>query len=111
MIFTLFLQMQRRSVCLEQRLLLRYHKLIDNVGLVLNFEARGSGGPSYMLMETNGMNSKLISEFANANPNFPAANSLMYSIYKMLPNDTDLTVFREKANINGFQLCIYWRSF
>ena len=78
------------------------HKLIDNVGLVLNFEARGSGGPSYMLMETNGMNSKLISEFANANPNFPAANSLMYSIYKMLPNDTDLTVFREKANINGF---------
>ena len=78
------------------------HKLIDNVGLVLNFEARGSGGPSYMLMETNGMNSKLISEFANANPRFPAANSLMYSIYKMLPNDTDLTVFREQANINGF---------
>ena len=80
----------------------KYHKFIDNVGLVLNFEARGSGGPSYMLMETNGMNSKLISEFAYANPNFPAANSLMYSIYKMLPNDTDLTVFREKANINGF---------
>lgn len=78
------------------------HKLIDNVGLVLNFEARGSGGPSYMLMETNGMNSKLISEFANAKPNFPAANSLMYSIYKMLPNDTDLTVFREQANVNGF---------
>ena len=78
------------------------HNLIDNVGLVLNFEARGSGGPSYMLMETNGMNSKLISEFANANPRFPAANSLMYSIYKMLPNDTDLTVFREQANINGF---------
>lgn len=78
------------------------HKLIDNVGLVLNFEARGSGGPSYMLMETNGMNSKLISEFANANSNFPAANSLMYSIYKMLPNDTDLTVFREQANVNGF---------
>ena len=78
------------------------HNLIDNVGLVLNFEARGSGGPSYMLMETNGMNSKLISEFANAKPRFPAANSLMYSIYKMLPNDTDLTVFREQANINGF---------
>ena len=80
----------------------KHHKLIDNVELVLNFEARGSGGPSYMLMETNGMNSKLISEFANANPRFPAANSLMYSIYKMLPNDTDLTVFREQANINGF---------
>jgi hypothetical protein len=78
------------------------HSLVDNIGLVLNFEARGSGGPSYMLMETNGKNGVLISEFINAEPGFPAANSLMYSIYKMLPNDTDLTVFREQANINGF---------
>ena len=78
------------------------HPLAKNIGLVLNFEARGSGGPSYMLMETNGKNSKLLSEFINANPNYPAANSLMYSIYKMLPNDTDLTVFRENGNINGF---------
>ena len=78
------------------------HSLVDNIGLVLNFEARGSGGPSYMLMETNGKNGVLISEFINAEPGFLAANSLMYSIYKMLPNDTDLTVFREQANINGF---------
>ena len=78
------------------------HSLVDNIGLVLNFEARGSGWPSYMLMETNGKNGVLISEFINAEPGFPAANSLMYSIYKMLPNDTDLTVFREQANINGF---------
>ena len=78
------------------------HSLVDNIGLVLNFEARGSGGPSYMLMETNGKNGVLISEFINAEPGFPAANSLMYSIYKMLPNDTDLTIFREQANINGF---------
>lgn len=78
------------------------HPLAKNIGLVLNFEARGSGGPSYMLMETNGKNSKLLSEFINANPNYPAANSLMYSIYKMLPNDTDLTVFRENGNISGF---------
>ena len=78
------------------------HKWTKDVGLVLNFEARGSGGPSYMLMETNGKNSKLLTEFLAAKPNFPAANSLMYSIYKKLPNDTDLTVFREDANINGF---------
>ena len=78
------------------------HSLVDNIGLVLNFEARGSGGPSYMLMETNGKNGDLISEFINAEPGFPAANSLMYSVYKMLPNDTDLTVFREEADINGF---------
>ena len=78
------------------------HPLAKDVSLVLNFEARGSGGPSYMLMETNGKNSKLLTEFLKANPNYPAANSLMYSIYKMLPNDTDLTVFRENANVNGF---------
>ncbi len=78
------------------------HPWAKDIGLVLNFEARGSGGPSYMLMETNGKNSKLLTEFLKANPNYPAANSLMYSIYKMLPNDTDLTIFRENANINGF---------
>ena len=55
-----------------------------------------------MLMETNGKNGKLLSEFMKAKPNYPAASSLMYSVYKKLPNDTDLTVFREEANINGF---------
>ena len=79
-----------------------HHPLAKNIGLVLNFEARGSGGASYMLMETNGKNKKILSEFLNSNPNYPAANSLMYSIYKKLPNDTDLTIFREKGNINGF---------
>ena len=77
------------------------HSWTKDIGLILNFEARGSGGPSYMLMETNGKNSKLLSEFLATKPNFPAANSLMYSIYKKLPNDTDLTIFREDANING----------
>ncbi|WP_419213498.1 M28 family peptidase [Maribacter sp. X9] len=78
------------------------HPWLTDVGLVLNFEARGSGGASYMLMETNRGNSRLISEFIAANPEFPVANSLAYSIYKMLPNDTDLTVFREDADIEGF---------
>ncbi len=72
------------------------------VGLVLNFEARGTAGPSYMLMEVNDGNAAMIKEFAAAKPKFPASNSLMYSIYKMLPNDTDLTVFREQAKIPGF---------
>ena len=75
--------------------------LAKNIGLVINYEARGSGGPSYMLMETNGKNSQLLTEFIKAKPNYPVANSLMYSIYKMLPNDTDLTIFRENGDING----------
>jgi len=79
-----------------------HHPWAKDVGLVLNFEARGSGGPSYMLLETNGGNKKLIEAFQQADTDYPVANSLMYSIYKMLPNDTDLTVFREGANIDGY---------
>jgi len=78
------------------------HQWAKEVGLVLNFEARGSSGPSYMLMETNKGNAGLVKEFAKAGATYPVSNSLMYSIYKMLPNDTDLTVFREQANIQGF---------
>ena len=78
------------------------HPWAKDVGLVLNFEARGSGGPSYMLLETNGGNKNLIEAFQKANTPYPAANSLMYSVYKMIPNDTDLTVFREDGDIDGF---------
>ncbi|MCM0665584.1 M28 family peptidase [Flavobacterium tyrosinilyticum] len=78
------------------------HPWAKDVGLVLNFEARGTSGPSYMLMETNKGNEALIKEFTKAKPSHPVSNSLMYSIYKMLPNDTDLTVFREQGNIQGF---------
>ena len=77
------------------------HPWAKEVGLALNFEARGSGGPSYMLIETNRGNGKLIEEFTKADPKYPVANSLVYSIYKMLPNDTDLTVFREDGDIDG----------
>jgi hypothetical protein len=83
-------------------LFVKKHPWAKDVGLVLNFEARGSGGPSYMLVETNGGNQNLVEGFKAANPNYPVANSLAYSIYKMLPNDTDLTRFREDGNINGF---------
>jgi len=78
------------------------HPWAQDIGLALNFEARGSGGASFMLLETNGGNKALIQAFKQANVAYPMANSLMYSIYKMLPNDTDLTIFREQANINGF---------
>ncbi|NAS10717.1 M28 family peptidase [Poritiphilus flavus] len=77
------------------------HPWAKDVGLALNFEARGSGGPSYMLIETNRGNAKLIEGFVEANPSYPVGNSLAYSIYKMLPNDTDLTVFREDGDIEG----------
>lgn len=78
------------------------HQWAKEVGLVINFEARGTSGPSYMLMESNNGNAELVKHFEQAKPKFPVSNSLMYSIYKMLPNDTDLTVFREEGKIQGF---------
>jgi hypothetical protein len=77
------------------------HRWAKDVKLILNFEARGSGGPSYMFMETNGGNRKIVEAFQEAEVQYPVAHSLAYSIYKKLPNSTDLTVFKEKADING----------
>ena len=74
------------------------HPWAKDVGLVLNFEARGNGGPAIMF-ETSNQNGWLIKEFAEASP-YPVAHSLAYEIYRLLPNDTDLTVFK-RANLPG----------
>lgn len=84
------------------KLFVKEHPWKDEVGLVLNFESRGSGGPSNMIVETNHGNSNLIELFGKAQGEHPLANSLMYSVYKLLPNDTDSTVFRELADIPSF---------
>lgn len=75
------------------------HPWAANVGVVLNFEARGSRGSS-MMFETSAQNGRLIREFSKAAPH-PVSHSLAYEIYKLLPNDTDLTVFRGKG-LSGF---------
>jgi len=84
------------------------HPWAADVGLVFNFEARGSHGPSIMF-ETSAQNGWLIREFAKAAPH-PVSHSLAYELYKLLPNDTDLTVFRNRglaglnfAYIDGLQ--------
>ncbi len=84
------------------RLFVNQHPWAKEVGLAINFEARGSGGPGNMIVETNQGNKNLINAFIEANPDYPVASSLMYSIYKKLPNDTDSTVFREDGDIDGF---------
>ncbi len=72
---------------------LEHHPLAKQVGLVLNFEARGTSGPG-MLFETSEGNGRLIREFAAAAPN-PVTSSLSYEAYKLLPNDTDLTFYKQ----------------
>lgn len=63
--------------------------LARRVGVLVNLEARGTSGPALMF-ETSQENGWLIPQFARAAP-YPMASSLMYSVYQLLPNDTDLT--------------------
>jgi len=68
------------------------HPWIHDVGFVLNFDARGNGGPA-MLVETSDGNGRLIAEFARAAPH-PMATSFAVDVYKLLPNDGDFTILR-----------------
>jgi hypothetical protein len=61
-------------------------------GIVLNLEARGSSGPAIMF-ETAKNNRALIDVYAHA-PR-PVGTSFAVEIYRLLPNDTDFTAFRE----------------
>lgn len=63
--------------------------------IALNFEARGVSGPSLMF-ETSPHNGWLVRQFLRAVPN-PTASSLFYAVYKILPNDTDFTEFRDSG--------------
>lgn len=74
------------------------HPWMKDAGLILNFEARGNRGPS-LLFETSQNNRPLIEIVARVAP-YPIGSSLFYELYKILPNDTDFTVFRP-AGIPG----------
>jgi hypothetical protein len=67
------------------------HPFASEVGMVLNFEARGDAGPALMF-QTSDDNGALIDALAAAVAQ-PAANSLSQDIYRRMPNDTDLTVW------------------
>ncbi|MGX7826246.1 M20/M25/M40 family metallo-hydrolase [Actinokineospora sp. 24-640] len=66
---------------------------VDAISAVLNFEARGSGGPVWMF-QTGPGSAPLISAFAEASSR-PIANSLAVEVYKRMPNSTDFTVFSD----------------
>ncbi len=64
----------------------------EDVAVVLNQEARGTTGQSFMF-ETSEDNRWLVDAYAFAVPR-PASSSLHYEIYRIMPNNSDLTVFR-----------------
>ncbi|WP_395376101.1 M20/M25/M40 family metallo-hydrolase [Marinicella sp. W31] len=80
----------------------RQHAWAQDIGLVLNFEARGTSGPAYMLMETVSGNQQLLKAFKETGAPFPVSNSLAYEIYKMLPNDTDVTELKKIPGVQGY---------
>jgi hypothetical protein len=75
------------------------HPLSKQVKAAVNLEARGTSGPSFMF-ETGAANAWLMRLYASAIAR-PVTNSLYYVVYKLLPNDTDFTVFKSAA-MQGF---------
>ena len=81
-----------------------------DVRVVVNFEARGNAGES-QLFETSTGNGHLVQFFAQAAPH-PSGSSLTYEIYKHMPNDTDMTVFK-KAGAAGLNFAFigHWEAY
>ncbi len=71
----------------------QYHPWTKDIGMVLNYDNRGNAGP-VLMFETSVGNAPLITGMAQATPN-AVTNSVMYEVYKAMPNDTDFTVFRK----------------
>lgn len=72
--------------------------LAREVKVILNLEARGTRGPSLMF-ETIGNDGWLVPLFA-AGASRPVTSSVFVTIYQMMPNNTDLTVFK-KRDVDG----------
>lgn len=83
---------------LGARAFIKKHPWASQIAVLINLEARGTAGQS-LLFETSADNNWLINHYASS-VKYPATSSLMVDIYRLLPNDTDFTVFR-KAGIAG----------
>lgn len=71
------------------------HPWAQDIALALNVDAAGTSGP-VVLFQTSAGNSALIAEYAAVAPN-PVTSSLLPSVYRLLPNDTDLTPFLRRG--------------
>jgi len=77
---------------LGARLFKEQHRFAKQVGAVINFDFRGNSGPVWMF-ETGPANGAVIAGFARSVAR-PLGNSLLNDLYKSMPNETDLTVFK-----------------
>lgn len=65
----------------------------QKIDMIINFEARGTSGPSIMF-QTSDKNGWMVKEFAKAAPT-PVTSSLLGNLFEIMPNDSDLTVSNE----------------
>jgi hypothetical protein len=76
----------------------------------VNLEARGNGGTS-QLFETSQENGRLVETFAQ-NARHAAGTSLTYEIYKHMPNDTDMTLFKKAGSAGlNFAFIGNWEAY
>ena len=71
---------------------MRDHPWRNEPGVTLNFEARGTSG-SAIMFETSAQNAWLIRGLQAAVPRADAT-SVAYEIYRRMPNNTDLSIFK-----------------
>jgi hypothetical protein len=83
--------------------------LAEAVRVVLNVEARGTEGAT-TLFETSRLNGHLVPLVARGWRD-PVASSLFPAVYRMLPNDTDLTVYlrARREGLNFAMIGAPWR--
>ncbi|MEM8963985.1 MAG: M20/M25/M40 family metallo-hydrolase, partial [Acidobacteriota bacterium] len=74
------------------------HGWMDDVVVALNIEARGNFGPT-LAFETSGSSTLMIEALA-ASVSVPWTSSLAGAVYRMMPNDTDFSIFRD-AGVPG----------
>lgn len=80
------------------------HKVFDNVGLMINLEARGPYGPC-LLFETCPGNEKVMELYADA-ADYKFTYSLTTVVYTFMPNFTDFTIVKDAVpGLNFSTIC------
>ncbi len=88
---------------LGARVFVDEHPWASDIRAAINLEARGNAGPSFMF-ETGSDNAQAMAWYRSAIAR-PITNSIYYTAYKLLPNDTDFTVYKA-AGWQGYNFAL-----
>ncbi|HTG35419.1 MAG TPA: M20/M25/M40 family metallo-hydrolase [Thermoanaerobaculia bacterium] len=90
----LLLNEGEEAALLGAKAFVEHSPAMAEVGAVVNLEARGTAGPSLMF-ETSGADAWMIQAFTAYAPR-PFTSSLFSTVYQYMPNNTDLTLFKQR---------------